>query len=176
MNLQQLQQLIPPLVDWIETTLAAHALEARPVSSYSFRRLPSFYATQLLSQTKVVEVDRIPMPPLNRMGLSEFASFQQGDYAGITYFDTYFVKRGHAHFEALHFHELVHVLQWQQMGPEQFLMTYASGLLEHGYRDSPLEVMAYELQQAFESSAAPFDVQPLVEQQLFRLLQVGGKA
>ena len=50
--------------------------------------------------------------------------------------------------EATHFHELCHVVQWKALGVRDFLMTYALGLLAHGYRESPLEAIAYRLQRS----------------------------
>ena len=65
----------------------------------------------------------------------------------------------HARDESLHFHELVHVIQWRLLGPEKFLAFYADGLERFGYRNSPLEVMAYNLQDRFDREAQPFSVE-----------------
>ena len=116
-------------------------------------------------------VDRpiVPVPPLADLGLPEFASFQNGSYAGITFKNTYFVQSSQAQVEALHFHELVHVVQWGYLGVEGFLLTYAAGLISHGYRNSPLEAMAYDLQNYFLSSGKPCDVATDVRASLDRL-------
>jgi len=37
---------------------------------------------------------------------------------GITYLDTFFSREEGRGNESLHFHELVHVLQWQLLGPK----------------------------------------------------------
>jgi len=58
---------------------------------------------------------------------------------GITYLDTYFIKRTRASDEARHFHGLVHAIQWRALGPERFVRTYADGVERFGYRNSPLE-------------------------------------
>jgi hypothetical protein len=100
------------------------------------------------------------------MGLSGLGDFEGGDYAGITFLDTYFVRTDHVDSEPLHFHELVHVLQWQHLGLDGFISAYAAGLAGHGYRNSPLEVMAYKLQTYFESGQPPRDVTSYVRQQL----------
>jgi hypothetical protein len=47
------------------------------------------------------------------MDLSRFAEFVGGDYDGITYLDTFFVKCRSATEERLYFHELIHVVQWR---------------------------------------------------------------
>jgi hypothetical protein len=107
----------------------------------------------------VVFVPRVPVPPLSAMGLDRFSDFEQMDAGGITYLNTYFVRADQSHSESLHFHELVHVIQWRLLGPEKFLAFYADGLERFGYRNSPLEVMAYNLQDRFEREAQPFSVE-----------------
>lgn len=104
-------------------------------------------------------MDNVPVPPLTAMGLARFAAFERMNMAGITYLDTFFVRADQASDESLHFHELVHVIQWRLLGPERFLWLYADGLERFGYRRSPLEVVAYDLQGQFDAGAKPFDVE-----------------
>ena len=66
----------------------------------------------------------------------------------------------------MHFHELVHVIQWQLLGSECFLALYADGLEKHGYRNSPLEVMAYDHEARFNSNALPYSVEAEVRKQI----------
>ena len=120
----------------------------------------------MLARAKVVLVDRVPTPPLSSIGLSRFADFENMDASGITYLDTYFIRRHEAGRESLHFHELVHVIQWQVLGAEKFLTLYAEGLDKHGYRNSPLEVMAYDHEARFNRNAEPYDVEAAVRQKL----------
>ena len=88
------------------------------------------------------------------------------DARGITYLNTYFVRANQAGDESLHFHELVHVIQWRILGPEKFLAAYADGLERFGYRGSPLEVMAYDLQARFDARETAFEVAVEVEARL----------
>ena len=98
------------------------------------------------------------------------------DAGGITYLNTYFVRADQSHAESLHFHELVHVIQWRLLGPENFLALYADGLERFGYRESPLEVMAYEFQDRFEHGARPFSVEAACQKFLRGLTSDGGRA
>jgi hypothetical protein len=107
---EEFQSLYPHVIGWIHQTLAAHAKEAKAVASLGFRRLSRYFSEELLTSTKVVVINRVPMPALSSMGLSQFAEFERGDYEGITYLDTFFVKRRGAAVEWLHFHELIHVI------------------------------------------------------------------
>ena len=155
----------PGLIGWIRATLAAHKPDARPVASAGFARLPRYFSKELLASSKFVAVDRAPTPPLAALGLSRFAVFALSDPDGITYLDTFFVRRGRATDEGLHFHELIHVVQWRLLGPENFLAAYAAGLQAFGYRDSPLERVAYDAQASFALGQI-FDAERLVAQKL----------
>ncbi len=103
------------------------------------------------------------MPPLSALGVENFTAFERMDMAGMTYFDTVFVRAERARDEALHFHELVHVIQWRLLGAEKFLACYADGLERFGYRKSPLEVMAFRLQRRFQREAQPFSVEAICQ-------------
>jgi hypothetical protein len=49
------------------------------------------------------------------------------------------------------------------LGPEMFLALYGDGLERFGYRNSPLERMAYDLQGRFDREAQPFDAEAVCE-------------
>lgn len=166
MTPEQFKALYPFVQDWIGRTLAESAPKAKSAASFNFPRLPQFYSSDLLDRAKVVLVDRCPVPPLSAMGLNQFAEFENMNASGITYMDTYFVLWHEAECESLHFHELVHVVQWQVLGPERFLAMYADGLEKHGYRNSPLELMAYEHEARFNSGTTPYSVESEIRTQL----------
>jgi hypothetical protein len=173
MNAQLLLQKIPEINGWIQRTVAAHSTAARPLHEYAFRRLVNFYSAETLDSARVITVPRVPIPPLTAMGLPQFARFENGDFRGITYLNTYFLQDGAASDESLHFHELIHVVQWQHLGPERFLLGYALGyLLAGGYRANPFEEMAFRLQAQFDENPAPFKVEPAIRQQLDQLVPV----
>jgi hypothetical protein len=166
MTPEQFQAVYPHFMAWIAAIVSAHTSQAQPVAAKGFPRLPHYFSRELLASAKVVVVERVPMPPLTALGLTQFAEFERADNSGVTYLDTYFVKRDRAIDEALHFHELIHVIQWRALGPERFLTTYAAGLEAFGYRDSPLEVMAFDAEASFSQTGAIFDAEQLVADQL----------
>jgi hypothetical protein len=88
---------------------------------------------------------------------------QQMPFDGITFKDTFFLKQG-CDSEAVHFHELVHVVQWARLGIDNFLLAYGFGLLSFGYAQSPLEKMAYSLQRDFELGTLPQGLSCVIEQ------------
>ena len=153
--------IYPDMSGWIQKTLAEHAANGRTVASRGFARLSHYFTQETLASAKVVLVERLPVPPLTSMGLPQFAGFEQGNFNGITYLDTFFLKREFESDESIHFHELIHVIQWRELGEKEFLRMYADGLEQFGYWKSPLERIAYDAEAAFSASAA-FDAEAFV--------------
>jgi hypothetical protein len=166
MSPEEFAKFYPPLIDWIRNTLTASAPVAQTVASRGFLRLPLYFTQKALASAKVVLVDPLPIPPLSSMGLARFADFERGSFDGITYLDTFFLKPTRSNNEKMHFHELVHVIQWRLLGPDRFLFLYANGLECFGYRQSPLEAVAYDAEAAFASSTAIFNVEKMVAEKL----------
>ena len=156
--------ILPVLGDWIEKTLAENLTRAVPVIKFDWPMLPKVFPRELLRNAKVVVVSgNVPFPPLGSLGVDEFAHMEKMSRSGITYKDTYFVNRSHQS-ESLHFHELVHVVQWEQLGVDRFLLAYGAGLMQFGYADSPLEKMAYRLQADFDRGFLPGNLIEFIQQ------------
>ena len=92
MSPEEFAKFYPPLLGWIRATLTASTGAAETVASRGFWRLPLYFTEETLTSTKVVLVDRLPMPPLSSMGLARFADFERGNFDGVTYIDTFFLK------------------------------------------------------------------------------------
>jgi hypothetical protein len=150
--LQRLNIALPRVRAWIADLLAEHSSRARPVDALGFQRLPEYLAGTVLSGTRAVTVDRIPFPPVAAFGVPEFASLQQMGMAGITFTDMLFVHDS-LKMESVYFHELVHAVQWQTLGTDDFLLAYGAGLMTYGYANSPFEVIAFDLQSEFDRGA-----------------------
>jgi hypothetical protein len=85
--------------------------------------------------------------------------------AGITFKDTFFLQQDKSS-ESLHFHELVHIVQWARLGVDNFLLAYGLGfILGGGYEQIPLEHMAYTLQRSFENGTLPQRLMRHIEEQ-----------
>jgi hypothetical protein len=151
--LQRLQGALPQMAAWIDELHHRHRLVSVSANELGLPRVSQCFPVSLLDHTRAAIVDTIPFPPVSQFGLPEFEPMAVTPKAGITFGSMYFVHESHAS-ESVHFHELVHVLQWQTLGVAKFLSTYAVGLALHGYEASPLEAMAFGLQRAFESHAA----------------------
>lgn len=162
--IRKFQSALPVVREWIDTTLEENRPNAVSVNTLTFPQLSKVFPLDLLSRAQVVVVTgKVPFPPLSRMGLPEFTQMENMQMAGVTYKDTFFVSHLHQ-TESLHFHELVHVIQWERLGVDDFLLAYGAGLMQFGYRDSPLEKMAYFLQSGFDRGVLPENTIEFVQQ------------
>jgi hypothetical protein len=153
---------LPRISGWIDEFLNYHAAQSQAVCTLGFTRLSASFSQEFLERAKVVTVASVPFPPVAQFDLPELAPIQQMSFAGITYKDTFFLQQGQ-NSESLHFHELVHVVQWERLGVDNFLLAYGVGLVQFGYKNSPLEQMAYSLQQAFDNDSLPGDLISFIE-------------
>jgi hypothetical protein len=163
----KLQGVMPGVKAWIEHTLEIHRAAAVSVSKSTYTRLRDHYPDALLARARVVVVPQIPFPPLSQLGIPELRAMETMPLAGVTYKDTFFVSAGQQR-ESLYFHELVHVAQWDRLGVDNFLLAYAIGLFQHGYQQSPLEQMAYQLQAAFDQQRVPRNLVEFINEQTDR--------
>lgn len=171
MDISTLQSRLPAIRKWIDTTVEEHRPAARPLTSLGFSRLAHYFDAETLKRASVVEVDVVPKPPLITLGLHEFSDFEQMNAAGTTYGDVYFVDRTRATDESLHFHELVHTIQWHILGMDRFMLAYALGYLAGGgYANNPLEEVAHTLEGIFAREPRLFRVEPIVSQHLDRVV------
>ncbi len=158
-DLSVFRSKLPDIQEWIDETLEKYSDRAIPVTSIPFPNLRNVLPSDILEKTRFVVIDGpLPVPPLySNMGLKGLKKFEEGKgkYDGITYKDTYFIKLKHLQSEKLHFHELVHVVQWAKLGVDNFLLAYGAGMMLSGYRGSPLEEMAYSLADEFDSDLLP---------------------
>ncbi|MGF1452851.1 MAG: hypothetical protein ACFB21_12340 [Opitutales bacterium] len=151
MALRALKKELPSMEAWIVGYVDEHRERRQPVADAGFVRLPQYFTEARLQTSYFAIVDRIKLPPVHGVGLPDLSTLMPENLAGITYLDTYFLLPAYRGYEALHFHELIHTIQWAELGVQPFLYHYARGLLGAGYRKSPLESVAYGLQRRFEA-------------------------
>lgn len=162
---------LPLMKVWIDKTVRRYAPEAKILSEFHFPRLPAYCSQELLRSTKVVVVDKLPMPPLAAWGLNSFRDFENEPFIALTYVDTIFILGKEARNESAFFHDLVHVVQWKYLGGERFIMLYVKGLLEDKYYGSPLEMMAYNHQEEFDGNSPSFNLEEKVKEEIDDLLK-----
>ena len=81
---------------------------------------------------------------------------------------TYYLLPDMAKTLNIHFHELVHVAQWNALGAEGFITRYIEELAQHAYENAPLEVIAYRLEDHFKMNGIRLNVLQQVEFDLER--------
>lgn len=157
--LERLKRALPHVLEWIDDLHAKYSGQAVPADSLGFPRLSRYVPERILQSARTVTVDHIPFPPISAYGLPELESVERMEMAGITFRNLYFVHQANP-AESIHLHELVHVVQWNTLGPDDFLLTWALGVVQHGYAECPLEAIAHDLQNRFEKGA---ELPPLVD-------------
>jgi hypothetical protein len=125
--------------------------EGSPIEAGVRVAVESFFPRELLDSVRIVTGREVPDPFVARLGrrfrLGEIPSFR--NVAAVT-FSNFIVFHEPVCVSVL-FHELVHVMQYQQLGVGKFARLYVRGLLrKRRYEAIPLEQHAYELGARFD--------------------------
>ena len=154
-------QIAGAVEGYIVASRKKYAVNAVPLTPAQKHAMQPFFTRQILEQVRVAVLNgsRVEDPPFyamaKMMGIRNLLSFSE--VAAVTFVD---VVVSHEPFsDTLLFHELVHVVQYAQMGSEDFALRYVQGFLKSGsYDDIPLERNAYELEERFNSRNGTFSV------------------
>jgi hypothetical protein len=160
-------QLTGAVEGFIVANRKKYGTNAVPLTPAQKRAMQPFFSREILDQVKVVTLNgsRVEDPPFyamaKMMGIRNLLSFSE--VAAVTFVD---VVVSHEPFsDTLLFHELVHVVQYAQMGSKEFASRYVRGFLKSGSYDGiPLEKNAYELEQRFISKGRSFSVADEVQE------------
>jgi hypothetical protein len=148
-------QLTSAVEDFILASRKKYSPRASAFSEEQLKPLRAFFPAEVLSNTRglVLRDSRIQDPPFYSMakmfGIRDLPSFS--DVAAVTFVD---VIVSHEEFTPdLLFHELVHAVQYAEMGAKRFSGLYVNGFIHGGsYEEIPLEKNAYELESRFSGS------------------------
>jgi len=169
--------LFPHLIEqshhWLWQQRELHRAKARRLTDDERLPLQDYYDTQVLDTVRVATVNRISNPPFyDELTESGFPILDLSASAGITFVDCVVVRRPfQQHFPSwisILFHELVHVVQFEILGPRKVLEAYLQAWEQNGYQyhDVPFEIQAYRLEARFERHEPLFSVREVVEQEL----------
>jgi len=172
---QLLAFLIAQAPAWIQAERSAHRPTARRLTTGEIDAFRAFIPLAVLAKVRLAAVPVIQNPPfyadLEDVGIQIPLDFRR--MTGITFIDTILISDAApvppTEWLPLLFHELVHVLQYEELGLNRFVQLYVNGWAEGGFRyeDIPLERDAYELDAKFRSAPAqPFDTLATVRNQL----------
>ena len=157
--------VLEQIEQWIDATNIKYKTQRISCEKFA-SEFAGFYPVEFLKNAFYVSVDEIPTPNfpfLREMGLDDFIDM---DAAGTTYKNTYYMLPYVADNLAVHFHELVHVAQWSELGAEAFMLRYTTEIQQVGYAAAPLEVMAYGLDKHFTNNGNKINVPEHVVQAL----------
>src|SRR6266403_174339 len=176
-------QIPDEVLAWAIDETRACIEEQRTIHRPAGGQLPSvakdavrgFFTPAVLDRARVAVLAVIPNPPFleqaRAAGLPVEIDFSIME--GLTLLDTILISQAVPPTDplGLMFHELVHVVQYEILGVEEFSRQYVRGLAEgdFDYYRIPLEVMAYDLGQRFmDDPGAAFSVLEEVRQRLGR--------
>lgn len=161
MDMNQLMALlIAQGQKWIKEQRNAFRPRGRKLPDQTIARFSPFFEESLLKAVRLVVVPALENPKFleayratfdeKGLPLLDFTSF-----SGITYIDTILLvdEFPGADPDDTLFHELVHAVQYEILGPEKFVELYLMGWINQGfnYAAIPLEMDTYELQNRFEA-------------------------
>lgn len=157
--------MLEQIEQWIDATLESYSAD-KVSCEMLLPAFKGFYPEDFLKSSSYVVVDEVPKPNFPELRQEGLGGFIEMDHDGITYKNTYFIKKCYEINLALHFHELVHVLQWQLLGVPGFINRYIQEIKEYGYKNAPLEKMAYALDSHFSAKGDVLNVPAYVQQKI----------
>ena len=166
---------------WVKEQRQAFRGRGRPLSPSAMAQFLPFFEDSLLREVRVVAVPALENPGFledYRDDLTEKAIplLDFSAMAAITFMDTILVVKSFLSEPpgGLIFHELVHAVQYEILGPDKCIELYILGWVNQGfnYAAIPLEMDAYELQNRYEADPAdPFSVSAEVSRSLDLMLE-----
>ena len=166
---------------WVKEQRQAFRSRGRALPATALAQFLPFFEEPLLQEVRLVAVPVLENPGFledYREDLSEKAIplLDFSSMAAITFVDTILVVDAFLREPAggLIFHELVHAVQYDLLGPDKFVELYILGWVNQGfnYAAIPLEMDAYELQNRYEADPAdPFSVSAEVSRSLEMMME-----
>ena len=181
MDMSQLMDLlIAQGQKWIKEQRLVFRPRGRSLTPQAMEQFSPFFEDRLLQKVRLLTVPALENPGFleaYRPILAEKAIplLDFSEMAGITFDDTILVVERFlgADSSPVIFHELVHAVQYDLLGPDKFVELYITGWINQGfnYAAIPLEMDAYELQNQFSAAPeAPFPVKDEIALRLELLL------
>jgi hypothetical protein len=145
-------QISSMVEDYITSSRKKYATQAEPLADAQRTAMQPYFPAEILDSARlcVLRGTRVPNPSMysmaKLMGFRDLPDFS--DMAAITFID---VVVSHQELtDSLLFHELVHVVQYAQLGVKDFAARFMNGFIQGGsYEEIPLEKNAYLLEERF---------------------------
>lgn len=151
--------VIRQVAEYIQQQRQTYRQSAASLNATQMAAMQPFFPKSTLDSTRVIVLsgERVGNPALNgqlvKMGFEPATLPNFSLMTAITFVDTVV---SHEQFtDRLHFHELVHLVQYEKLGVAEFAAKYVRGFLSGGSYDAiPLERNAYELDERFATAPA----------------------
>lgn len=152
LNPAQIRYITGQLAEFIADQRRILRPIAEPLKEEQRACFAPYFPGAILSNTRFVRVDKMVDPPfypeLEKLGFKNLP--HSSSMAAATFVDV--VAAQEDFYDALRFHELVHAVQYKQLGVATFAERYVVGFLDGGgYEHIPLEQNAYELDGRFSA-------------------------
>lgn len=139
-----LRQLLPAAVAWVEEQERDVTRRGRPLVSH-FLALAGEAGVLHPERVRTLAVPTMPRPGGELGRANDVLGFVGAATAGLTVGYGILLRADAAQGEALLYHELIHVGQYERLGGVAgFLPSYLGQCAEFGYEHAPLEVEAVE--------------------------------
>jgi len=179
-----LHNLVEIGLPWLWEQRNLYIRNSRRLSAQESQALQAYYDQQTLSKARVATVDRISNPSFyDELKASGTPTLDISGAAGIAFIDCIVVRetiqQNSASWNSILFHELVHVVQFDILGPRRHLELYLRGWIENScqYHSIPFETQAQRLEARFNKHEPPFSVKEIVEGELGQWqANIGGAA
>jgi hypothetical protein len=155
----QINSVIQQVAEYIESQRQKYRGDAAPLDQSQKALMAPFFPQSVLDSARVLVLngERVSNPPfysaLVEIGFDPALLPDFTHMGAITFVDT-IVSHGPMSAQTL-FHELVHVVQYEELGLEDFAAKYVTGFLTGGsYEGIPLEQNAYQLDARFAKAPA----------------------
>lgn len=163
-----ISQLASMVENYISESRNKYAGQAVPLTLDQRAAMQPFFPAEILDSARlcVLQGVRVPNPSMysmaKLMGIRNLPDFSE--MAAITFVDVIVSHEEFTH--DLLFHELVHAVQYAQLGLKEFAARYVNGFIQGGsYEEIPLEQNAYSLEGRFSADPnQPFSVADEVRQ------------
>ena len=168
----QVNQLSAMVAAFIQQQRDRHFASAKLLTEKQQAVFQPFFPNEVLQNTRFYS-GKISDPPflkeVAKMGITNVPTAASS--AAITYIDVIVAQETYT--DQLRFHELVHAVQYRELGVEKFAEAYVRGFLTGGgYFGIPLEKNAYELDARFAANPkSAFDVLTEIRKWRFEKLE-----
>lgn len=163
-----ISQFVTMVEDYINNSQKKYAPQAVPLTDAQRNAMQPFFPAAVLDSARlcVLQGTRVSNPSMyamaKMMGIRNLPDFSA--MAATTFVDVIVSHEDFTH--ALLFHELVHVLQYAQLGVKEFAARFVSGFVQGGtFEEIPLEKFASVLEARFgQNTSEQFSVDDEVRQ------------